>query len=355
VVAEAAASWAGEGLRVVRSLDDLPEPPFALCLRNARAASRLLAGLLGVPDGERAFTFEEVESALSARDLHVRRRAEIPDERPRLPLPDAAAAALVALLHAVEPSSRAGWLLLEVAARQPKPDAGLRGDLVSVIVRGDGSGLDRTLFSLACQRLRPLQIVAPRAAAERYAHLGTFELAERAEGRWVAWLAAGDVVYPQHFVELRNALDGSGAAFATSRGRATRERDGYVETKLTEPPRPADVAGLLRLGSLASVSLFFDRTRIPALDVNDPALDASDLALRLLSFCRPAVVQGVPTWERSEQPPGGELPKEMPLLMTLPELERSMASAPAPRWLRYRVADAVSAAWKSISSRWGRP
>src|SRR5205085_3057964 len=97
----------------------------------------------------------------------------------------------------------------------------------------------------------------------------------------------------------------------------------------------------------------FDRARIAGLDMNDPPLDASELALRLLSHSRPAVVQGVPTWERPERPAPRELPKEMPLLMTLAELERSMAGAPVPRWLRYRVADAVSAAWKSLSSRWG--
>jgi hypothetical protein len=361
-----AAAHAGPGVPVVGSPEALPQGPAALCVRNARAASRLLSSLLGAPEGEPAFTEEQIEAALSARGLHAKARGALADAPIALPLPQRATEALRGLLIAAQPQAAAGWLLFAVEPGAAPHEAPPRSDVLSVIVRCDGadpSALDRTIFSLACQHQRPLEIVAAgtdaAAALERHAHLGTFEAAAAPTGRYLAWLAAGDLIYPQHYWVLRGALDATGAAFAASRGRETKGGADFIEAKQTETPLPSDVAGLIRRGSLPSPALLFDRLRVPGLRLNDPALSSSEpgsaLARRLLSLCRPAVVEGVPTWERPEQAAAAAAPEEMPLLMTVQDLSESMSRAPAPRWLRYRVADALSEVLHSIKARWRKP
>ena len=109
---------------------------------------------------------------------------------------------------------------------------------------------------------------------------------------------------------------------------ATTSSGPYVEAKRDQPELRADVAGLLRPGSLAGPAALFDRAVLGGADVNDPDLGPSErgraLALRVLSFARPAVVAGVPSWERPERPLGeaaaGAAAKETPLLLTVADL-----------------------------------
>lgn len=396
-VADQVAGWAAAHaasapiVHSIVNLSALAPGRSVLAIRNARAASRLIAALAAEPEAREAATADQLQAALGAARLAIVERGQIADPiaiepaaGPARTFPGASAAALLrGLLCAVQPDAAVGWWLfvVEPGGPQPVPPQAYR-DLISAVVRWDGQdedALDGTVFALACQQARPLQIVidAPAAArpaadaiVSRHLALGTFEAAAAPEGRYLALLDAGDLVHPQHHALLRRALEGSSAAFALARGRGVRlartDAGAYVTAKMDQPPLPADVAGLLRPGSLAGPAALFDRTRFARLDVNDPGLGPSErgarLARRLLSFTRPAIVAGVPAWERPERP-ALQASKELPLLLTIEELDASLAAAPAPSWLRYRVADAVSGALqnagplgpllKSIATRWG--
>jgi hypothetical protein len=376
----------GGAAPLARSLDELqalPPGPAVLALPNARSASRLLAALFGEPSpvapGE-----AQVQDALRARGLRVRAREELIEPAPQQPHP-----LLCELLHALQPASRADVLLYAVEPGQPAPAARpLRAGLLSVAVRWDGAdadALDRTLFACACQRLRPFELIvaAPaealpgaRLALARHAHLGTFEgraieappglargwaaAAQAASGQHFAVLDAGDLVYPDHFARLSQALRGAGAGLAVARGRTTRsDAPGHIADKLVAPRGALDVATFLRERALRPPALLFDRARLPEEAVNNPDPDGSDpdgtLSLRLAGAAAFAAVEEV-TWERPERPlPPQDKVERMPLLTTLRELQAMVARAPAPPWLRYRVADAVSAALHKVLSLRRRP
>jgi len=211
------------------------------------------------------------------------------------------------------------------ATATPTPTA-LVDNLISVVVRG--LDLDATLFALACQKYRPLEIVGPASA---FAHLGTFSTSPEPRGRYVAFLEDGDLVYPRHFVELVAALDRSGAAWACAPGREV-SGDGYVTAKRFVP-LSADGLGALGLdGAARAAGVLVDRSRTGAIP-----LEHARLIEKLGGLFAPALVTGGPTWER-RGPWETALDGEAPVLLSLAELAR-IAHPDLP--LRYRLADAM--------------
>ena len=370
-------AWGEPCERVARSLDELARlgpGRTLLALDNAAAASRLLGLLFGPPPEElkpsqaggpatpnsrpppppppaarasapaQPATHEQALRTFARLGLAIRARGKLGSPGPALPLPARTEQLLRGLLGALQPASQADVLLY--AVEPGAPQAALVPGLLSVRVR-EGPGLDETLFALACQRYRPLEIVADPEALARLCHLETFTAGETLRGQYLAVLEAGDLVYPQHFADLIAALKLGDAAWGLSRGRERVEKDdGTITSKRDDEAWPYDVASLTRENRARAGGAVFDRLRLGAMDLNNPPATIVDVA----ALFAPAVVTALPSWERPKRPPPVTAEEDLPVLLSLAELQRAIEQAPAPRWLRYRVADAAFAALHKLGS-----
>ena len=189
--------------------------------------------------------------------------------------------------------------------------------------------LDQAVFSLACQRWRPLEIVLaiqPRdrehvAAAERllvpHQPIGgyTYRLAElheegdqrgrlvnvgirAARGQYLAFLDDDDVVYPAHYERLIGAIRSGPHGWAVSRVRLARfsrirENELYCTEKTLFPgPAEFDLLRLVRSNYIPNHAYVLDRDRLGAVPISfsETVARAEDyeLLLRLAGTFRPA-------------------------------------------------------------------
>ncbi len=376
-----------------RSLDELaalPRGPVLVALRHAGSTSRLLSELIGEGSAEPAVSEQQALAAFARLGLAVRARGQAADPAPRLALAAATGKLLRALLESLQPLSSADFLLF--ALEPGAAPAPLQSTLLSVVVRFSGAdevALDRTLFALACQRSAPLELVvaAPSGAAllevesalARHAPLQTFTgraLAAdgahfsaaawaagvtAAQGRYLAVLEAGDLVYPHHYPDLMTALAREDAGVALARGRSAQlgpapDGTSFVSGKTDEAA--LDLGSLIRERKLTAAAALFDRQRLGAfaLDRLDPTAKDPEglLLLRLFALLAPAhSAAALPSFEHPARAwPAPARSAELPVLRSLGDLEQLLALAPAPPWLRYRVADAVNSAFRALSGLW---
>jgi hypothetical protein len=275
--------------------------------------------------------------------------------------------------------------------------------------------LDQAVFSLVCQRHRPLELIVATQSAEpdavpqieallrRHEQLRPFawrvlhEPSERdirarllnlgiaaARGRYLAFLDDDDVVYPDHYERLIEALRRSGRAWAFARSRwvdLTRDARGalYVRAKSDFFVGEAfDRAALLRHNHIALHSYVVDRHRLGRFPLRFPEsmshFEDYALLLQLVALFEPQFVAGAasceyrvrddgtntiveggraeaaPEWERAFATIA-ELKREIKMVASEHEvlLATGASSLSSPRnELRYRIVDQLNARLKRL-------
>ncbi|HEX5747921.1 MAG TPA: glycosyltransferase family A protein [Archangium sp.] len=373
----------GEPLPQVREASEAaPGAELLLAMRNAGASAALLETLLGMAPGRPGSSAEAVLRGLTELGLEVRHQELIPCQDSTAELAPDTARALRRLLAQLSPTSEADGVLLALgraASRAPSREPGL---LSIVLWAGDtpAASLDETLFSLACQEYRPLEllVVLPpgaslkepdaRALLERHRRLRDFSYqlirvpeggmargVREARGQYLSFLDASCVVYPAHYVQLVQRLrEGSAAwAFARSRWTLVRETAGgrFIAEKKPFPLGDHfEFSHLLEHPALL-YGLVIDRSRVGALplEVADPVeAPRADLPARLASLFEPVFTAGLATWEwRALGPEPMALPAPpLQVLLPLASLEERLARAQArgesTKGLRYQAIDRLN-------------
>ncbi len=404
-------SLPGEGLEArMRALRELaPEAEILLGFVNSGAASALLATLIhGAPAGQgpSAVGFLRCLGMCGLRVVHCEAHAE-PHRWGSLGA--GAERALRQLLSQLAPGA-GDDVLLYALARAPGDATSTSSEpgLLSIVLWNGLEHrhlLDEAVFSIACQRYRPFEllVVEPESSAmdpedtvrtlETYRRIEDFrfqrvsgpagglmdEAIRRAQGQYLAFFEASGLVYPGHFEKLIQALREGEAAWAVSRAfrRISRDvpgGDGYVETKIPFPLGDHLEVFHLRQHPWLLHSLVIDRDRIASfpLHVPDPAPGrAAALPLRLATVFEPLFLNGLATCEQREPeaaPPVLEEGAEtLQVLRSLDALEQALARGKAAgqsaKDLRHRVLDelntrlrhwvpGVHRALRSMASRW---
>lgn len=385
----------GEGLEArLRTLLELaPEAEFLLGFVNAGTASALLDTLIhGAPvhQGLSAVGFLRCLSACGLREVH---REAHPEPRRSGFLASGAERALRQLLMQLAPGAGEDVLIYALAqAAADATSANPEPDLLSIVLWNGPEHrhlLDEAVFSIACQRYRPFEIlvVEPESSAtdsedtlrtlETYRHIGDFrfqrvrgsggglmdEAIRRARGQYLAFFEASGLVYPGHFEKLIQALRGGEASWAVSRAFRRISRDvpggeGYVETKIPFPLGDHLELSHFREHPWLFHTLVIDRTRIASfpLHVPDPTPGrASALPLQLATVFEPLFLNGLSTCEQrvpEAAPPILESGTEtLQVLRSLDALEQAMArgkaSGQSAKDLRHRLLDELNARLRS--------
>jgi hypothetical protein len=379
-----------EGLKArLRALLVLaPEAELLLGFANAGAAGVLLATLTeGTPprEGLSEAGFMRCLSACGLRVVHREACAESPR---RSPLAAGTERALRQLLIQLAPGAGDDVLLFALAraTAEDAPAAREPGLLSIVLWNGPEHRhlLDEAVFSIACQRYRPFELVlvepdvSGAGAGEAVRTLETYrriedfrfqhvtgpasglmdEAIRRARGQYLAFFEASGLIYPGHFEKLIQALRDGEAAWAVSRGfrrmaRAVPDGEDYVETKIPFPLGDHLELAHLREHPWLLHALVIDRDRIASLPLHmpDPTTgQASALPLRLAALFEPLFLNGLATCEQrlpEATPPVLEPgAQELQVLRSLNALEQAVARARATgqsaKGLRHRALDELN-------------
>jgi len=257
----------------------------------------------------------------------------------------------------------------EGAAERP---SGFSSRLLSVVlwVEDKDPLLDECLFAVAGQSYRPLELIVVgrrsdrqllNAAVEQYSKLEPFEhqvllnqsyaraeaLSEgmaQAHGRYLAFLTADQVVYPDHYARLIQKLSELDSAWAMSgfvRAYLDKKARGapFIQWKQEHPaPESFDLLWYHYNRPVCS-SVVIDRTRVgkfPLAFSNDEGpIENDPLFFKLAAAFRPALVLGIPSCEQ-----------RMSRARTVFERSPELAKISVPQWprlltLRLRVLAAV--------------
>ncbi|MGV3625460.1 MAG: glycosyltransferase family 2 protein [Archangium sp.] len=315
---------------------------LVVCFENAIGALNLVSALSGV-GAETPLNECTVEQVLHDRGFHVTARHGFRGARPTLAADTVAA--LARLFEQLNASAQDDHVLLEATVRAPAKRARKKeftAGLVSVVMRNHSltrvKMLEQALFSLACQNWPSLEVVMVTQSQERtaaaeleavlakYQALGNYEFKvlkqpsnqdirarlanlglKHASGQYVSFLDDDDVIYPQHYERLVQALRESGAAWAFAPVRrayfkALEDGELFCKTKDVFPRSEAlDLAQLMHDNYVTCHSYVVDRTRLGRFALGfEERLDKGEdyaLLLRLLALFRPVAVGGAPSAE----------------------------------------------------------
>lgn len=262
-------------------VDAAPGARLAAALWNGASATATIEALAGERSRPWRLIEQDVHGWLAQRSFAVRRRVVLStagEGEPRLAADvERGLRSLLAQLNPMTADDRVVLFAGRSRARKvAKPRA--RG-LLSVIIRNHSADrlalLDQAVFSLACQRYTPLEVVvatqdrSPAAVAAleallgRHQAIGGFQYqvvrqagegdlrarllnvgVEASRGQYIAFLDDDDVVYPQHYEDLIGALEEGDAGWAygaTRRAVFGRDADGtlYCKKKQEFPAPPA--------------------------------------------------------------------------------------------------------------------
>ncbi len=373
----------GEPLLQVREASEaVPGAELLLAMRNAGASAALLETLLGLAPGRPGASAEALLRGLSSLGLEVRHQELIPCRDSTAELAPDTARALRRLLAQLSPTAEADGLLLALGRADARPAPREPGLLSVVLWAGatPAASLDETLFSLACQEYRPLEllVVLPpgaslaepeaRALLERHRRLREFSYqlirvpeggmargVREARGQYLSFLDASCVVYPAHYVQLVERLREGSAAWAFARSRRTLVRE-TAGGRFIADKKPFPLGDHFEFSHLLGhpallYGLVVDRTRVGALplEVVDPVEGPrTDLPARLASLFAPVFTAGLATWEwRASGPEPLALPTpSLEVLLPLASLEERVARAQARgesnKGLRYQAIDRLN-------------
>ncbi|PTL76166.1 glycosyltransferase family A protein [Vitiosangium sp. GDMCC 1.1324] len=359
----------------------VPSATLLLGARNAASSTALLEMLSGQAPVVPGVTEESLARCFAALGLKVLARREVPCQPRTTTLATGTEAALRGLLAQLAPRTESDVLLYALApagGREEVASRALVPELLSVVLwAGETQArplLDEALFSLACQEHQPLEILlvtpqrdeAARELLERYQAIGgyTFELIEaeaggafaegarRARGRYLAFLDAACVVYPDHYVKLVQTLREGPAAWAVSRARRTpiEGSERFVPHKRPLPlGEHLEPTQLYREPSLL-FALVVDRSRLGPFPLERTAERAFQLPLRLAALFEPAFLGGIASCEQrftgsEKEGPVDALP-ELRMLTSLGTVEERVARARADgasaKGMRHRVIDELN-------------
>ena len=322
-------------------LDAAPRSRLFVALWNS-SSSRWLLSLLrgtqppesGVPDQQANEWFREWDLRIVRRDAET--AAPTATFTPDL---DARLSALFGQINASAGADRLYYLLERGASPRSLE---LDDRLLSVIIRNHSLSrlhlLDHAIFSLACQRYTPLEIVVVSqcyeegvieeltALLEKHRAIGGYSFQvihepwksdirsrllniglHKGRGRYVAFLDDDDVVYPQHYEQLVQALRDGEDAWAFSRARRawmTCLDDGelFCTAKLDVFDRTEyDHGALISDNYITCHSYVVDRKRLGPFPLSFPEafvqLEDYVLLLHLLALYKPSFVAGPSTCE----------------------------------------------------------
>lgn len=381
----------GEGLEAhLGGLHALvPEAELLLGFVNAGAAGALLATLIEGAPARQGPSEAGFLRTLSECGLRVVLREAHTEAVPSSSLAAGAERALVQLLAQIAPGA-GDDVLLYALARAPAeaaPTSREPGLLSIVLWNGPEHRhlLDEAVFSIACQRYQPFEIVLvePKDSAassgdavrtlETYRRIEDFrfqyisgppgglmdEAIRRSRGQYLAFFEASGLVYPGHFEKLILALREGEAAWAVSRAfrRVARTAPGGEDSVETKIPFPLgdylELAHLREHPWLLHV-LVIDRARIASfpLRMPDPSPgQATALPLRLAAVFEPLFLNGLATCEQRmpEAAPAALEPgiEALRVLRSLHALEQAVARAreagQGAKGLRHRALDELNA------------
>lgn len=351
----------------LRWVADAVEAKWMMSLRHAGSATALLRELSGAAGGPRTLSRAEVEQWCADAGLSIHRAEPMPADAPA---PASGERALHRLLTQLSPIAAAEQLVL-VIERRPTRSREAKPGLLSVVLWADEAtdpaALDQTLFSLACQEHRPLELVAegPPPLAERYRPLGGYDLVPAPKrgsplavsGQYVAFLSPGWAVYPAHYRALIEALRREDAAWALARARKAvitgpAEGPPFIQKKLPFPLGEAFDLRQLAAWPELGWALVVDRTRIGPVALPRSPEEVAGFALRLAALSRPAFVGGLGSCEQlvREEATTTSAPEDLQLVVGLRELLEWLAHAKAEgestRGSRYALVDRLNAGFK---------
>jgi hypothetical protein len=406
-----AGNFDGEGLEAhVGALHALvPEAELLVGFINAGAAGALLATLIEGAPARQGLSEAGLLRTLSPGGLRVVHREAHTVAVPSSSLAAGAERALLHLLAQIAPGARDDVLLYALARAPAEAIPASREPGLLSIVLWNGPEhrylLDEAVFSIACQRYRPFEIilVEPKDSTtgsgdavrtlEMYQRIEDFrfqyvsgpsgglmdEAIRRSRGQYLAFFEASGIVYPGHFEKLIQALREGEAAWAVSRAfrRVSRFAPGgedYIETKIPFPLGDHLELTHFREHPWLLHVLVIDRDRIAGfpLHMRDPSSgQASALPLRLAAVFEPLFLNGLSTCEqrRPEATSGVLEPgtEGLRVLRSLHALEQAVARAreagQGAKDLRHRALDEFNArlkrwvpwahrALRSTAARW---
>lgn len=302
---------------------------------NATAASALIEALAGQASARVTMADEVVRSSLVESGYSLGpRQAWVEEGAPRFFSEDVEQA-LRRLFLQLNPAASDTWVTYtgRRAVSAPRAQSPIVPGLLSVVIRNHTVErlplVDQTVFSLACQSYRPLEIVLvsqsrdPDAVQkltsvlELHKHVAGYAyqvIAEpaandirgkllnvgiaAARGQYLAFLDDDDVVYPHHYRRLIDALQRGSAAWSISRTRTARftfDAGGalYCKSKnILSAHEEFSLPDLVRENYIAAHAYVLDRLRLGRFPVgfSEEITRTEDyvLLLRLAACFRPA-------------------------------------------------------------------
>jgi len=386
-----------------------PEAELLLGFVNAGAASALLATLIEGAPARQGPSEAGFLRTLSTCGLRVVYRDARTARARSSSLAVGVERAIVQFLSQFAPGAGDDVLLYALARVSTEAHPASREPGLLSIVLWNGPEhrhlLDEAVFSIACQRYRPFEIILvdPADSAggagdavrtlETYRRIEDFrfqrvsgppgrlmeEAIRLARGQYLAFFEASGLVYPGHFEKLIQALREGETAWAVSRAfrRVARTAPGgedYIDTKIPFPLGDHLELAHFREHPWLLHVLVIDRNRIASfpLHMPDPSPgQATALPLRLAAVFEPLFLNGLATCEQRRPEaalaalePGTEALRVLRSLHALEQaLGRARESGQSAKGLRHRALDELNerlrrwAPWvhralRSTTARW---
>jgi hypothetical protein len=349
--------------------DKFPEAQLLIWFWNASSSNMIISQLVDRPEGRFVLAETQVKAWLSELGLSIHSREAIRASVLNL-LAREAQEGLQALFDQLNPDSRDDLIVYKVGrarASSAETDRLIPGLLSIVLWVEQGSRLlDECVFAITGQNYRPLELIAVtreteadvlRGMLEQYSRIEPFgyqvlvvEKLQRAEalnraielarGRYLGFLSADQVVFPEHYVRLIQKLAEGDAGWAMSGFIRAYLDDGaggapFIQWKRECAPRyPFDLS-FFQYNRPIGCSLVIDRSRLGRFPLtfssSEGPLQNDPLLIKLAALFRPAVVQGPPSCEQRMNSGDATIedsPEAPPIqaLVPLPEVTKAVAS-----------------------------